>query len=131
MKIYDLIIVGGGIGGMEAARILTLRGHKASIYKKGSRLGGVFNAAAAPDFKAADKAQKDIIKEYSDVVKYLDKAATGFGKSGVGEDKDQSVSDARTKSIKMINKAVKVAKSVSNDSTFPLFIDKPSLIIFK
>ena len=41
---------------MEAARILTLRGHKASIYEKGSKLGGVFNAAAAPDFKEADKA---------------------------------------------------------------------------
>ena len=51
-----LAIVGGGIGGMEAARILTLRGHKASIYEKGSKLGGVFNAAAAPDFKEADKA---------------------------------------------------------------------------
>lgn len=55
-KAKKVIIVGGGIGGMEAARILTLRGHKASIYEKDSKLGGVFNAAAAPDFKEADKA---------------------------------------------------------------------------
>ena len=33
-------IVGGGIGGMEAARVLTLRGHKPIIYEKSGVLGG-------------------------------------------------------------------------------------------
>lgn len=61
---YDIIptkkpktvaIIGGGIGGMETARIATLRGHKVTIYEKTDRLGGVFIAAAAPDFKEKDK----------------------------------------------------------------------------
>ena len=48
-------VIGGGLGGMEAARILTLRGHKAEIYERSDRLGGIFIAAAAPDFKEKDK----------------------------------------------------------------------------
>ena len=48
-------IIGGGVGGMEAARILALRGHQPEIYEKTSELGGVFIAAAAPEFKEKDK----------------------------------------------------------------------------
>jgi 2-enoate reductase len=48
-------IIGGGIGGMEAARILALRGHKPEIYEKTGELGGVFIAAAAPSFKEKDR----------------------------------------------------------------------------
>lgn len=48
-------IIGGGIGGMEAARILALRGHEPVIYEKTNELGGVFIAAAAPEFKEKDK----------------------------------------------------------------------------
>ena len=48
-------IVGAGVGGMETARVLALRGHKPVIFEKSGRLGGVFNAASAPDFKEKDK----------------------------------------------------------------------------
>ena len=48
-------IIGGGIGGMEAARILALRGHEPEIYEKSDELGGVFIAAAAPEFKEKDR----------------------------------------------------------------------------
>ena len=34
-------IVGGGIAGMEAARIATLRGHQCTIYEKENELGGI------------------------------------------------------------------------------------------
>ena len=54
-KQKTVAIIGGGIGGMEAARILTLRGHKAVIYEKSDCLGGIFIAAAAPEFKEKDK----------------------------------------------------------------------------
>ena len=50
-----IAIIGGGIGGMEVARVATMRGHKAVIYEKTDKLGGVFIAAAAPEFKEADK----------------------------------------------------------------------------
>ncbi len=54
-KIKNVAVIGGGIGGMETARVLALRGHKVTVYEKSGRLGGVFVAAAAPSFKEKDK----------------------------------------------------------------------------
>ena len=48
-------VIGGGIGGMEAARVLALRGHKVDLYEMAGELGGIFIAAAAPEFKEKDK----------------------------------------------------------------------------
>ena len=44
-------IIGGGIGGMEAARVLALRGHRPVIYERRDRLGGTFIAASAESYK--------------------------------------------------------------------------------
>ena len=44
-------IIGGGIGGMEAARVLKLRGHEPIIHEKTDRLGGTFIAASAESYK--------------------------------------------------------------------------------
>ena len=49
-------VIGGGVGGIEVARIATLRGHEVTIYEKTDKLGGVFIPAAAPSFKENDKA---------------------------------------------------------------------------
>ena len=46
-----VIIIGGGIGGMECARVLALRGHRPVIYEKSGRLGGTFIAASAESYK--------------------------------------------------------------------------------
>ena len=54
-KAKSVAVVGGGIGGMEAAILLTKRGHKVTIFEKSDRLGGVFVAAAAPSFKEKDR----------------------------------------------------------------------------
>ena len=56
-----VVIIGGGIGGMETARLCAMMGHKVDLYEKTDRLGGVFIAAAAPEFKEKDK---DLIKWY-------------------------------------------------------------------
>ena len=44
-------IVGGGIGGMEAARVLALRGHHPVIHEKSGVLGGTFIPASAESYK--------------------------------------------------------------------------------
>ncbi len=44
-------IIGGGIGGMETARVLALRGHHPEIYEKSDHLGGVFVPASRASFK--------------------------------------------------------------------------------
>lgn len=55
-KAKNIAVIGGGIGGMEAAIVLTKRGHKVTLYEKSGELGGVFIAAAAPSFKEKDRA---------------------------------------------------------------------------
>ena len=54
-KSKKIAVVGGGIGGMEAAILCAKRGHKVTLYEKSDRLGGVFVAAAAPSFKEKDR----------------------------------------------------------------------------
>ncbi len=44
-------IIGGGIGGMEAARVLKLRGHNPIIHEKSDTLGGTFIPASAESYK--------------------------------------------------------------------------------
>ena len=67
-KVKNIAIVGGGIGGMEAALVCAKRGHKVTLYEKSGSLGGVFIAAAAPSFKEKDR---DLIAWYKrELTKY-------------------------------------------------------------
>ena len=50
-----IAVVGGGIAGMEAARVAALRGHFVDLYEKTDQLGGVFIAASAFEFKEDDR----------------------------------------------------------------------------
>ena len=54
-KQKKIAIIGGGIGGMEAAILCAKRGHSVTLYEKTDKLGGVFIAAAAPSFKEKDR----------------------------------------------------------------------------
>jgi 2-enoate reductase len=68
VKPKEIAIIGGGIGGMEAALVLAKRGHKVVLYEKSDELGGVFIAAAAPSYKEKDR---DLIAWYNrEVQKY-------------------------------------------------------------
>ena len=60
-KQKNIAVIGGGIGGMEAAIVCAKRGHTVTLYEKSDRLGGVFIAAAAPSFKEKDR---DLIAWY-------------------------------------------------------------------
>ncbi len=46
-----ILVVGGGPGGMEAARILKMRGHDVTLWEKNKVLGGQLLSAGVPAFK--------------------------------------------------------------------------------
>ncbi len=54
LKKKKVLIVGGGVAGCEAARVLATRGHEPVLYEKSGRLGGHLIPGGAPDFKQDD-----------------------------------------------------------------------------
>jgi len=68
----NVLVVGGGPAGMEAARVAALRGHRVTLYEKEHKLGGLLHLAAMI------KGTK--IEDLNAVVKYL---KTQFIKQGV------------------------------------------------
>ncbi|VBB07059.1 pyridine nucleotide disulphide reductase class-i signature [Lucifera butyrica] len=52
----NMVVIGGGIAGCEAARVLAERGHKVTLFEKSRELGGNLIPGGAPDFKEDDHA---------------------------------------------------------------------------
>lgn len=51
-----VLVVVGGLSGMETARVCSLRGHQVTLVEKGERLGGNIIVGSVPDFKKDDRA---------------------------------------------------------------------------
>lgn len=49
--VKNVLVVGGGIAGMEAARVAALRGHKVTLAEMNDHLGGQLDYAVAPPYK--------------------------------------------------------------------------------
>lgn len=75
----SVLVIGGGPGGMEAARVASLRGHRVTLWEKAGQLGGNLVPASVPKFKAD---LKDFIgyfsyqMEKSDIQVVLNREAT-------------------------------------------------------
>lgn len=50
-KCKDVVVIGGGPAGLEAARTAARRGHSVTLLEKNKKLGGTLHMAAAADFK--------------------------------------------------------------------------------
>jgi len=57
-----VMIVGGGVGGLETAWIAAQRGHHVSLYEQSGRLGGQFHIASVPPYK----------DEFFDMIRFLE-----------------------------------------------------------
>ena len=60
-KPKKVLVIGGGVAGMEAARVATLRGHKVTLMEKDSELGG----------KVSTLAIDPLMAEFKNIVDYL------------------------------------------------------------
>ncbi|ELR8728737.1 oxidoreductase [Vibrio vulnificus] len=54
-KTKKVVVVGGGVAGMEAARIAAERGHQVVLFEKSAQLGGNVIPGCQPPFKHDDK----------------------------------------------------------------------------
>lgn len=61
-KPKKVAIIGAGIGGIEAALVLKKRGHNPVVFEKSEHLFGLYNTAAAMNFKKEDK---NLLKWYA------------------------------------------------------------------
>jgi 2,4-dienoyl-CoA reductase-like NADH-dependent reductase (Old Yellow Enzyme family)/thioredoxin reductase len=60
-KAKKVLVIGGGVGGMEAARIASLRGHRVTLLEKSAKLGGM----------VATLARTPMTAEFGNLTKYL------------------------------------------------------------
>jgi len=64
-----VVIAGGGVAGLEAARTAALRGHKVLLFEKGQQLGGSLIPGSVPAFK---ESHQRLLKWYRSEVRGLD-----------------------------------------------------------
>jgi 2-enoate reductase len=67
-KNKNVVVVGGGPAGMEAARVSALRGYKVTLFEATNSLGGELVIGGVPSFKEDDRA---LIKWYENQLKSL------------------------------------------------------------
>lgn len=58
----DVMVIGGGVGGMQAAITAAEKGHNVTIYEKSGRLGGVMNFVDYDDIKRDTKRLMDYFR---------------------------------------------------------------------
>ncbi|MBC3796809.1 FAD-dependent oxidoreductase [Acetobacterium tundrae] len=51
----NVLVIGGGLAGMEVARVCAIRGHNVTLCEKSDKLGGNLIPGSVPDFKINDK----------------------------------------------------------------------------
>jgi len=64
-----VMVIGGGLAGMEVARVAAIRGHEVSLYEKNESLGGNIIPGGTPDFKKDDR---ELVKWYENALKEAD-----------------------------------------------------------
>tara|TARA_R110001592_G_scaffold40042_4_gene131626 strand:- start:4175 stop:6307 length:2133 start_codon:yes stop_codon:yes gene_type:complete len=104
-KVRNILVVGGGPGGMEAARVLALRGHKVSLWERDTVLGGTARVAALA-YEPNGRLLSYLINALADlpVTIALGKTATSEAIQAAGFDTVVLASGARRRAPEIVGK---------------------------
>ncbi|MDD4389272.1 MAG: FAD-dependent oxidoreductase [Eubacteriales bacterium] len=75
----NIAIIGGGVAGLEAARVAAIRGHKVTVYERGEKLGGLMLPGEVPEFKKKDTLLLDWYKRQIEKLNVVIKLNTIMG----------------------------------------------------
>ena len=64
----EVVIVGAGPGGLQAAAVAAIRGHKVTLFEQETQVGGALIAASVPEFKEEEKRLIDYFRHQIDSV---------------------------------------------------------------
>ncbi|MEL7565301.1 MAG: FAD-dependent oxidoreductase [Dehalobacterium sp.] len=67
--VKEVCIIGAGLSGLEAANVMSQRGHRVTIFEKGKELGGIFRWASVPPGK----------EEYRNLLRYYERTLSKRG----------------------------------------------------
>jgi len=84
-----IVVIGGGVAGMEAARTAAIAGHQVALYERTDQLGGHLIEGSVADFKEKTKQYVEWLKRQLDktnVVVILNVELTPAGVSGMDAD---------------------------------------------
>jgi len=109
-----ILVIGGGPGGLECARIATKRGHDVTVVEKSNKLGGTVKLAAIPSFK---QRSQSLIDWYEDQIKKLGVKVKTKTNASVGliKELDPDVVVVATGAEPMILEIPGIEKSVTAD----------------
>ena len=80
-----VLVIGGGPGGLESARVAALRGHEVFLYEKNQELGGQMNVASIPPYK----------EEFNELAGYLISQVENLGVNiTTGKEANENVIDS-------------------------------------
>lgn len=82
-NIKKVLVVGAGIAGLEATRVLSLRGHKVTLLEKEYKLGGQINIACIPPRK--EEMRRSVLF-YEQILPRLENVSVKLGHSFKPED---------------------------------------------
>ena len=96
----NVLVIGGGVAGLEVARVCAVRGHSVTLCEKSERLGGNLIPGGVPHFKRYDRKLVEYYKRQLELLGVEVKYGTSVTKENVSDYKADVIVTATGSSVK-------------------------------